>query len=102
MIRRPPRSTLFPYTTLFRSWRRTVRDVLARQVLYSGVEATPFTVVVAFLVGVSIVVQVQLWVRKVGQSQLIGPLLVAVVIRELRSEEHTSELQSRQYLVCRL
>jgi phospholipid/cholesterol/gamma-HCH transport system permease protein len=66
-----------------RTWRRTVRDVLARQILYTGVEATPFTTAVAFLVGISIVVQAQLWVRKVGQSQLLGPLLVAVIVREL-------------------
>lgn len=65
------------------TWRRTVRDVFARQILYSGVEATPFTSQVAFLVGVSVVVQVQLWLRKVGQSELLGPVLVAVVIREL-------------------
>lgn len=65
------------------TWRRTVRDVLARQVLSSGVEAAPFTVMVAFLVGISVVVQAQLWLGRVGQTQLLGPVLVAVVIREL-------------------
>lgn len=65
------------------TWRRTVRDVLGRQIVYTGVEAVPFTSRVAFLVGISIVVQVQLWLRKVGQSQLLGPLLVTVVVREL-------------------
>jgi phospholipid/cholesterol/gamma-HCH transport system permease protein len=65
------------------TWRRTVRDVLARQILFSGVEATPFTVVVAFLVGISVVVQAQLWLGRVGQTQLLGPVLVAVVLREL-------------------
>src|SRR3712207_8078419 len=80
MIRRPPRSTLFPYTTLFRSAQNRGgldpggpadhpgRDLLAgrqrRAVLVDRVE------------------------------QRVGP--------DLRSEEHTSELQSRQYLVCRL
>jgi phospholipid/cholesterol/gamma-HCH transport system permease protein len=65
------------------TWRRTVRDALARQILFSGVEATPFTVVVAFLVGISVVVQAQLWLGRVGQTQLLGPVLVAVVLREL-------------------
>lgn len=65
------------------TWRRTVRDALARQVLFSAVEAAPFTVMVAFLVGISVVVQVQLWLGRVGQSQLLGPVLVAVVLREL-------------------
>jgi phospholipid/cholesterol/gamma-HCH transport system permease protein len=65
------------------TWRRTVRDVLARQVLSSGVEAAPFTIIVAFLVGISVVVQAQLWLGRVGQTQLLGPVLVAVVIREL-------------------
>jgi phospholipid/cholesterol/gamma-HCH transport system permease protein len=65
------------------TWRRTVRDALARQVLFSAVEAAPFTVVVAFLVGISVVVQAQLWLGRVGQSHLLGPVLVAVVLREL-------------------
>src|SRR3712207_6940009 len=73
MIRRPPRSTLFPYTTLFRStW--DVRLPLA----------------VALLL-----VTRRTWVHfTVGRHRYAMPLA--------RSEEHTSELQSRQYLVCRL
>src|SRR5438445_12517503 len=58
LIRRPPRSTLFPYTTLFRSDRR--------------------------------------WVHRRSSLRPTGS------VNENRSEEHTSELQSRQYLVCRL
>ena len=65
------------------TWRRTVREALARQVLFCGVESAPFTCRVAVLVGISVVVQAQLWLRRFGQSQLLGPLLVAVVIREL-------------------
>src|SRR5258707_6188778 len=80
MIRRPPRSTLFPYTTLFRSVKfnrpeaanaldtRMGRDVLA---LFSEMHLNP------------------------GGTRCI-------VLTGARSEEHTSELQSRQYLVCRL
>src|SRR3712207_7002719 len=79
MIRRPPRSTLFPYTTLFRSW----------SALAAGA-ALAFSIL--------------------GRSNLIFVLPVAVAALVLytlfpvltRSEEHTSELQSRQYLVCRL
>src|SRR3712207_9009693 len=80
MIRRPPRSTLFPYTTLFRSSRRRVEDD-----------------------------------RREAQAPLQGTTLRVHVLHTRhrhqrprnpheppRSEEHTSELQSRQYLVCRL
>src|SRR3712207_8046725 len=78
MIRRPPRSTLFPYTTLFRSSLN--QEVMARlDACTIGVPMDPN----AFLTRVR---QVRVCPRK-------GPL---------RSEEHTSELQSRQYLVCRL
>src|SRR5437867_1643168 len=65
------------------TWRPTVRDELVRQVLDSGVKATPFTSRVAFLIGISVVVQAQIWLRRVGQSNLLGPILVAVVIREV-------------------
>src|SRR5438445_1263569 len=71
MIRRPPRSTLFPYTTLFRSDAHLVR--------HAGDEQLP---------GLAAA-------RPAAQPSGRGRPLV-------RSEEHTSELQSRQYLVCRL
>src|SRR3712207_7375913 len=74
MIRRPPRSTLFPYTTLFRSHLAVVDDVVA--------------VALVQLLGLERVVQVP---DQRGVDRLVQ-----------RSEEHTSELQSRQYLVCRL
>src|SRR3712207_9295759 len=71
MIRRPPRSTLFPYTTLFRSPERPVSASLGPS-----------------------------WTR-IGRSD---PTVIVTprAGRMVRSEEHTSELQSRQYLVCRL
>src|SRR3712207_7696329 len=81
MIRRPPRSTLFPYTTLFRSDRAGV-DLLATVVLERPED----------LVGQFVGAARQ---GAVGAEGL-------VVLGDLRSEEHTSELQSRQYLVCRL
>src|SRR3712207_7907688 len=78
MIRRPPRSTLFPYTTLFRSIlvvddEDLVRLVIAKRLQRAGYEVTQ---------------------ARDG--------LEALALQALRSEEHTSELQSRQYLVCRL
>src|SRR3712207_7567182 len=80
MIRRPPRSTLFPYTTLFRS---DDDEVLARIQDLAEVEIA----VVADAHGIALDVAQ----RSEADAQFI-----------LRSEEHTSELQSRQYLVCRL
>src|SRR5438445_6304058 len=70
MIRRPPRSTLFPYTTLFRSRPSTTPPPL--------------------------------WKQQVFSFERSGPTGSEFIIRRRRSEEHTSELQSRQYLVCRL
>lgn len=66
-----------------RRWRRTVRRVFARQVLLSGVESVGFIFIVAVLVGISVVVQLDVWTAKLGQSQTLGPLLVMVVAREL-------------------
>lgn len=66
-----------------RTWPRTTRNVLARQILFTGVEAIGFMGIVAILLGAVVVVQAQLWLERVGQSGLIGPLLVAVVVREL-------------------
>jgi phospholipid/cholesterol/gamma-HCH transport system permease protein len=66
-----------------RSWVRTVRNLLARQVLAIGVELLGFVCGVTVFVGISVVVQLSFWVGEAGQSQLLGPLLVAVVAREL-------------------
>src|SRR3712207_8696730 len=83
MIRRPPRSTLFPYTTLFRSFSRWAKyprgTMVGRNFVWAGLP---------------------------GASAVLDQGHVAVLMDEQnlaeRSEEHTSELQSRQYLVCRL
>src|SRR3712207_7367718 len=90
MIRRPPRSTLFPYTTLFRSDHAVVRRGL-RLIL----DGEPDLQVVAEAGG--------------GAEALDAALrededlaVLDVTMPRLRSEEHTAELQSRQYLVCRL
>jgi phospholipid/cholesterol/gamma-HCH transport system permease protein len=60
-----------------------VRTAFARQVLAIGVEPVAFVCAVASFVGISVVVQLTFWAGETGQSQLLGPLLVAVVAREL-------------------
>src|SRR3712207_8409109 len=89
MIRRPPRSTLFPYTTLFRSLLQEVRRLGAQTLLERLVELLDAVRVDAVDVAVG---------GRVDDRDLLGDR----PRRALRSEEHTSELQSRQYLVCRL
>src|SRR3712207_6895782 len=82
MIRRPPRSTLFPYTTLFRS-KYNYSDIINR---------------------------LQEAGERIQWGDDISPQIMKSILHEhlnefyfiIRSEEHTSELQSRQYLVCRL
>jgi phospholipid/cholesterol/gamma-HCH transport system permease protein len=66
-----------------RSWVRTMGKAFARQMLAIGVEPLWFVGALAVLVGISVVVQLTFWVGEAGQSQLLGPLLVAVVAREL-------------------
>src|SRR3712207_8978274 len=85
MIRRPPRSTLFPYTTLFRSLQPEV--LLVDRAYMLNLTAPEMTVLVGGL-------------RALGIN--VGGAQHGVLTDRPRSEEHTSELQSRQYLVCRL
>src|SRR3712207_7558241 len=92
MIRRPPRSTLFPYTTLFRSHQRTVIDGAFRAETET---LRPFP-------SVEHRIPERQAALEVG-SQLSLPVSMRLLEQLYeRSEEHTSELQSRQYLVCRL
>src|SRR3712207_8915658 len=94
MIRRPPRSTLFPYTTLFRSRER--EKVLERQkalgIVPQDTELTPLNP------------GLRPWSdMNADERRLLARMQeVFAGFTEHRSEEHTSELQSRQYLVCRL
>src|SRR3712207_7224377 len=91
MIRRPPRSTLFPYTTLFRSGMSISPNVGALSRYFNRVRLDP-----------------GLWKAREGVEEKLTKLpggIGAAFERlgpQFRSEEHTSELQSRQYLVCRL
>ena len=64
-------------------WTRAARKAFALQILSIGVEPLWFVGAVALFVGISVVVQLTVWTGQVGQSQLLGPLLVAVVAREL-------------------
>src|SRR3712207_8732533 len=87
MIRRPPRSTLFPYTTLFRSWRVD--------------QAPPPTDLTRKRADDR---AMSLWIgfRFDSANASLGERIKHEAQQVARSEEHTSELQSRQYLVCRL
>src|SRR2546430_4539803 len=93
MIRRPPRSTLFPYTTLFRSLRRRELHLLQGLEHASGDERVLQRVVP----GDRRLLELPLG----GDGQQRGQLSTQVRVL-LRSEEHTSELQSQSNLVCRL
>lgn len=64
-------------------WRRTIRNAFARTVLSSGVEAVGIAGFLAIVLGVLLVVQYHVWLGNIIQSQLIGPVFVAVVVREL-------------------
>src|SRR3712207_7362764 len=83
MIRRPPRSTLFPYTTLFRS---SLDSVITAVGMVDRIEIMIAAVVVSIAF----------------MMLFAAPVSAFVARHPTRSEEHTSELQSRQYLVCRL
>src|SRR5689334_23484049 len=92
MIRRPPRSTLFPYTTLFRS--SASRDPLRMSPL--GMSTEPGIAMISYSAG-----------SRTSSSMSFSPASIfslssVAVIVEPRSEEHTSELQSQFHLVCRL
>jgi phospholipid/cholesterol/gamma-HCH transport system permease protein len=65
------------------SWPRTTRCVFARQIVFTGYDALGFVSTMALLTGVAVVVQAQVWMGRLGQSELLGPLLVAVIVREL-------------------
>src|SRR3712207_9359807 len=102
MIRRPPRSTLVPYTTLFRSGRG-VRPMFTIP-LYDDNPTRRTPIVTYALIAACVAVflwQVSLGPRA-GQMIVYSLGVIPAVLFGYRSEEHTSELQSRQYLVCRL
>src|SRR2546422_6162242 len=81
MIRRPPRSTLFPYTTLFRSYARSATGYVDVPLEWS---------------------RTYVLLAPGREKSVIGDLRLESLREAVRSEEHTSELQSRLHLVCRL
>src|SRR3712207_7706181 len=95
MMRPPPRSTLLPYTTLFRSLRTMRVDAEAAGPRWSEAGDGRVTRIGALLRRTHLDETPQLLNVLRGEMTMVGP-------RPERSEEHTSELQSRQYLACRL
>src|SRR2546429_5407893 len=93
MIRRPPRSTLFPYTTLFRSPDITGQPqgyLQSQMLLFKADRRSP---------GDESLKALKAFFRQIADEQIVD---LAAYYSSLRSEEHTSELQSRLHLVCRL
>src|SRR3712207_7050824 len=91
MIRRPPRSTLFPYTTLFRSLK----------VSSGAAERGSCVLLASDLPSCATSDALPPWLP-IEVESLLATLAGGTAFQRTRSEEHTSELQSRQYLVCRL
>src|SRR5687768_17876895 len=85
MLRRPPRSTLFPYTTLFRSEAEILVAAIGRPKAIAGDWIRPGAIVI-----------------DVGINRIAGADGTNKLVGDVRSEERTSELQSRLHLVCRL
>src|SRR3712207_8201639 len=94
MIRRPPRSTLFPYTTLFRSITpAAAKTAIFDQMTKQHIDYMLSKIPMGRFVEVDEIASLACWLASSECSFSTGAV---------RSEEHTSELQSRQYLVCRL
>src|SRR3712207_9551043 len=102
MIRRPPRSTLFPYTTLFRS--KAIDAALAAKESWSSMSWESRANI--FLRAADLISTKYRYhmngTTMLGQSKNAFQAEIDSACELIRSEEHTSELQSRQYLVCRL
>src|SRR3712207_8549837 len=96
MIRRPPRSTLFPYTTLFRSNSDTGNRIMQKRVDPETGEEVPYERIVK---GFELTKDRYVVITP-DELDALDPERTRTI--QIRSEEHTSELQSRQYLVCRL
>src|SRR2546425_11758207 len=102
MIRRPPRSTLFPYTTLFRSDVFALQDEVSQKIV--GVLAVKLTIPEKDRLGRTPTRNLEAYdyVLRGMEYQRRTTEEANADARKMRSEEHTSELQSLAYLVCRL
>src|SRR3712207_7088412 len=101
MIRRPPRSTLFPYTTLFRSEQRVAMHLEALRDHEEVMAARHSAAEAQLRIGETIT-SVSQAMTDLGLAMQRAQRQTDRLQARARSEEHTSELQSRQYLVCRL
>src|SRR3712207_9058136 len=102
MIRRPPRSTLFPYTTLFRSAYGRQVDSFEADVEVEGIDHPVRGVFIRAPRVEDVGEDVHVLAEHEGHAVVLQQGRILVASFHPRSEEHTSELQSRQYLVCRL
>ncbi|MFC1497063.1 MlaE family ABC transporter permease [Verrucomicrobiota bacterium] len=64
-------------------WPRTVRSLFGRQILFTGIEALGIISLIAFLAGISVVTQTQVWLTRIGQTEMLGSVLVMVIVREV-------------------
>src|SRR3989449_3771852 len=103
MIRRPPRSTLFPYTTLFRSTYPEITEMQARAIFEAACRVGGRGHKVMVEVMIPLVADVEELRRQAEIVRRVAQEVFVAAGRGVpRSEEHTSELQSRLHLVCRL
>src|SRR5256884_5160490 len=102
MIRRPPRSTLFPYTTLFRSHYLGHLPKIGETLWYVASWREQWVALLSFSASALKCAARDRWIGWSFRQQYARLKLVVNNSRFLRSEEHTSELQSRLHLVCRL
>src|SRR3712207_9515115 len=101
MIRRPPRSTLFPYTTLFRSLERRVDDLGSRMTLEEKIGQMMNAAPAVERLGIPAYDWWNEGLHGVARAGYATVFPQAIGLAATRSEEPTSELQSRQYLGCR-
>src|SRR3712207_7987612 len=98
MIRRPPRSTLFPYTTLFKA-----QEDRTKGIIWASLHGWEYEMKAGFSIGGTSPLPLPEEIRKIDSyAPGIAISIEGNATKWFRSEEHTSELQSRQYLVCRL
>src|SRR5690554_7454974 len=101
MIRRPPRSTLFPYTTLFRSYSGF--DLSDPKTSVSMTINGPAPMLLGYFMNAAIDQACEKYIKANGLEDEVRQMIKSIFeAKGTRSEEHTSELQSRPHLVCRL
>src|SRR5256884_8963946 len=102
MIRRPPRSTLFPYTTLFRSADEDINVLGVSEVEATGVRKGQIVDIEEAVAAINSSLESAERMAGYSVSKVVASIGGSHIESQNRSEEHTSELQSRLHLVCRL